>query len=287
MAPFDEPLSQPTVPITWHMKVLFAVAELPVVLEALQAQIGADRQWHGYENLLRLPPALGKGQIRSINLRAGLDLYIQDHCLKESLCLNFSAVPFETARICLKFCLSGRLSGFMRGAHSEIVIPSGSHFLSYSDMAGTVELAGGHLLRTVEILIAPELIEGIMNGQPSHPGTLGHSLSRRNANSIHWCVNKTTPLMNITLHQIFHCAYSGALRRVYIESKVLELVALYFSQSHTLAGGQQPVPIKPDDIRRLHLAKDILTRQMHDPPSLIALARQVGINDHKLKQGFQ
>ena len=43
----------------------------------------------------------------------------------------------------------------------------------------------------------------------------------------------------------------------------------------------------PAIVCRIHQAKDILIRQIDNPPSLLSLARQVGINDFKLKQGFR
>jgi AraC-like DNA-binding protein len=48
----------------------------------------------------------------------------------------------------------------------------------------------------------------------------------------------------------------------------------------------QPVPLKSDDVARLYAASEILTQRANDPPSLLELARQVGLNDYKLKQGF-
>ena len=35
------------------------------------------------------------------------------------------------------------------------------------------------------------------------------------------------------------------------------------------------------------LARDILIRNLDDPPSLLSLAKQTGINSFKLKQGFR
>ncbi|NJO76953.1 MAG: helix-turn-helix transcriptional regulator, partial [Leptolyngbyaceae cyanobacterium RM1_406_9] len=45
--------------------------------------------------------------------------------------------------------------------------------------------------------------------------------------------------------------------------------------------------LKQDDIERLHHAKEILIAQFNHPPSILSLARQVGLNDFKLKQGFR
>ncbi len=82
----------------------------------------------------------------------------------------------------------------------------------------------------------------------------------------------------------------GAARRLYLESKGLELIALHLDQlkiSLPLDSSVKGRQLKPDDISRIHQAKDILIRNIHTPPSLLSLARQVGINDCKLKRGFR
>jgi AraC-like DNA-binding protein len=40
-------------------------------------------------------------------------------------------------------------------------------------------------------------------------------------------------------------------------------------------------------VERIHYASKLLRRQITHPPTLIELARAVGINDHKLKVGFR
>lgn len=47
------------------------------------------------------------------------------------------------------------------------------------------------------------------------------------------------------------------------------------------------ISFSPDDLKRLHQAKEILTHRLTNPPSLMELSRQVGLNDYKLKQGFR
>lgn len=47
------------------------------------------------------------------------------------------------------------------------------------------------------------------------------------------------------------------------------------------------IAFSPDDLKRLHQAQQILTHRLTNPPSLMELSRQVGLNDYKLKQGFR
>jgi AraC-like DNA-binding protein len=46
-------------------------------------------------------------------------------------------------------------------------------------------------------------------------------------------------------------------------------------------------PISRDDRDRIHFAREILLQRLADPPSLVELARLVGLNDYKLKAGFR
>jgi AraC-like DNA-binding protein len=45
--------------------------------------------------------------------------------------------------------------------------------------------------------------------------------------------------------------------------------------------------LKPEDVERIHYAGEVLLTRLENPPSLMELARIVGINDHKLKTGFR
>jgi len=50
---------------------------------------------------------------------------------------------------------------------------------------------------------------------------------------------------------------------------------------------QTLINLKASDIERIYHAKDILISQYDNPPTLLDLARRVGVNDNKLKLGFR
>jgi AraC-like DNA-binding protein len=98
-----------------------------------------------------------------------------------------------------------------------------------------------------------------------------------------------TPAMQVALQQILNCPYQGVVKQMYLESKSLEVLALWLEQA--MASNSTPKPStrqRPsDEIDRIYQAKEILTQQVDNPPSLMALARQVGLNDCTLKRGFR
>ncbi|MGN7414065.1 helix-turn-helix transcriptional regulator [Paenibacillus sp. SAF-068] len=70
-----------------------------------------------------------------------------------------------------------------------------------------------------------------------------------------------------------------------MEATALEILNRFMIQLFDLA----PIPsgFSREDIRKLHTAREIMEACMVDPPSLLALSRQVGLNDFKLKKGFK
>ncbi|WP_052380757.1 helix-turn-helix transcriptional regulator [Paenibacillus camerounensis] len=100
--------------------------------------------------------------------------------------------------------------------------------------------------------------------------------------------NKITPAIRLLLAQIADCSYSGGVRKLYLEGKMLELFAVYLNQSFYEAE-RIPAGIKlsKEDIRSLHLAKELLQRDYAQPPTLAGLSRLVCLNEFKLKKGFK
>ncbi|MEH1836572.1 MAG: AraC family transcriptional regulator [Nostoc sp.] len=94
--------------------------------------------------------------------------------------------------------------------------------------------------------------------------------------------------MLLAVQQILQCPYQGITKRIYFESKVWELTALMVEQELQINQGNLiTTALKPSEIERICYAKEILLQHIHNPPSLMQLARQVGLNDRKLKQGFK
>ncbi|MEH2273823.1 MAG: AraC family transcriptional regulator [Nostoc sp.] len=97
-----------------------------------------------------------------------------------------------------------------------------------------------------------------------------------------------TPAMLGVLQQILQCPYQDMTKRLYLEGKVWELAALMVEQEIQINQGCLEIKkLKPSEIERIYYAKEILLKHLDNPPSLIQLAQQVGLNDRKLKEGFR
>jgi len=97
----------------------------------------------------------------------------------------------------------------------------------------------------------------------------------------------STPIQ-VILHQLRHCTYSSGLRELYIEAKILELLAVYFSEivlqtDRSIASSALSV----DDIKCIRSAKEILDSNLTNPPTIHHLSKLVSLNEYKLKKGFK
>ena len=131
---------------------------------------------------------------------------------------------------------------------------------------------------------------GELSDAPAVDGTKpsGKSAVAKKAKAAVASVIEQNAALKTTLQQIIDCPYRGLTKRIFLESKALELLTL---QLHQWTEQQKPSTgsrtLQADDVERLYRARDILIRDMQNPPSLMDLARQVGINDYKLKYGFR
>ena len=77
----------------------------------------------------------------------------------------------------------------------------------------------------------------------------------------------------MAIHQTLDCPYSGSMKRLYLETKAMELIVHQLAE---LAGGEKKhnkvSVLRSGDMERIHKARDILMDNIQNPPFLIRLA---------------
>lgn len=224
------------------------------------------------------PEALGQGYHRKIRLRDGLELMIADYqphddILVQSCDRNH---PLEYT-----FDLSHQ-------NRNPSEAPSYAFFGSGMAPGERGQQVAHQPIRWVSVHIEPTVFESYA-GTPNDPipPDLQHLIRDPNQ-AFYERSGQATPAMQIILQQICQCPYQGFTKRLFLESKVWELMALILEQELEY---QQKKPLgaklKPDEVDRLHQARTILLQNLDHPPSLMQLARQIGLNECTLKQGFR
>jgi len=93
--------------------------------------------------------------------------------------------------------------------------------------------------------------------------------------------------MHQCIHEIMHMKMDDGLRRMFLQSKCVELLALQ-AQAYEHASGEGHRACRTaHDKERIYFARDYLVDHAASPPSLTELARIAGLNEFKLKKGFK
>ncbi|MGC4233078.1 MAG: AraC family transcriptional regulator [Niabella sp.] len=93
-----------------------------------------------------------------------------------------------------------------------------------------------------------------------------------------------SPAIYNTIQDIKTCAYDGLTRKIYMESKTYELIALIYENVKNQKSGTE---LSAADQDRIHLAASIIRDNLATPCTIIELAHKVGVNQTKLKTGFK
>ncbi|AFZ29173.1 transcriptional regulator, AraC family [Gloeocapsa sp. PCC 7428] len=222
------------------------------------------------------PTQLGHGFVREIDLREGLVLEIANYQVHSDI-ITYSADRKHPLEYRFDIPTPNRHlsetiyhfygSGIARGERGK------------QDANQRDQWVSVHMEPNVFRSFARHLDEEI-------PAALQHLIRRDQEYYVR--LGQATPGMHAALQQILHCPYQGFTKRMFLESKVLELMTLILEQEIEVQEGKQPlVGLKPDDIDRLYWAKEVLQQNLDQPLSLMQLARQVGLNECTLKQGFR
>ncbi|MEM6432830.1 MAG: AraC family transcriptional regulator [Cyanobacteria bacterium P01_D01_bin.115] len=245
-------------------------------------------QQHGIESRRAIPSKLGKGEVREIELRSGFRIVIETSLFWRSLYLDYGSD--STEQLFSNFYLAGSHRminpGLEREADREE--SAGENCLCYLAGARFLEYRPAEqMLQHVSVKVDFEQLRSFGLAEESPSPLVGALVQGQSASRFHQSFYSTAAIPTM-LQQILDCPYSGATQRMYLEAKALELLAIQFHQLTEHPGTESGLPrLRPEDRDRLHQAKAILRRQFEQPPSLQALARQVGLNDYKLKQGFR
>lgn len=157
-----------------------------------------------------------------------------------------------------------------------IQLNEGSHHTFYTPVLNA-ELVLKRSARMFTVCLTRKFINKLMGND-----TIKLSLNE-NAKLIATGNYKHTRLQAV-IQEITGAAQPGVIRRIYLESKVLELLSIQLHQAETKAATNG---FSKDDVERLQEAKQIIAQNLQTPCSLIELARKTGLNDFKLKKGFK
>jgi len=203
-------------------------------------------------------------------------------------------------RITLHFATRERSEGRYDGIERHICYTPFEHnIMATPFVCGQVRFAPSKQLNVCEIHFAPEYFERLLPENSTLFTELCRAIEQGNATVLGKTNFSLTPQMEGILRDIQTPARRGCLQKLYLEAKVLELFVVQMEQIEcqtdacTRCGlctndfsGRLDASVRSER-ERLQDAFDIIQASFVHPPTLAELARQVGLNEFKLKRGFK
>ena len=237
-----------------------------------------------FETVRSLPPRLGQGQFTTFDIGPDLDIGL-------SLCQfdrDYRArISWPSPKVCFGFGLSGKTLTHSSCCRTPVVMAPGQAYVHYfQDPVLERETFSGKDLRAVVIRVAPQRLTGMLDPAPRRDTKALDRLNRALEDGYLLANHAMTSQMTAILFQMFNCPHQGIIRKIYMESKALELIALKLEQMTSGRLGEASA-LDPDERERILGVRDRLLNHLQYPPSLDELARQAGMSHPRLNRGFR
>lgn len=236
-----------------------------------------------YTDTIVLPDSIGNGAISRTRLRPGMEMIMANCLLKENHKIN---VRSEIPIVDLTFWIQGNIEFNHAGIQEQFAAGRGDLTFGQEEQLA-VTYVKGEPIALCEIRLVTSLFDNFMDEMDLAHYSFANILDGQLNRTFHQML---LPKVKSILLEIRSHPFAGPMRKMYLEGKTLELLALWFQQ--TLFEDEVPMQrgrnrLRKEDIARVREASEILEKRMEQPPSLLELSKLVKISDSKLKAGFK
>ena len=232
------------------------------------------------------PRELGCGSFHRIKIRPGFDLWLTDCSFCRDIIFKNYNLPVT---IQFNFTLSGHYRIRLHGNRNTKRFFGEFQGISYYNTPGPFcRVLHDVPARSVSLALQPEVFTTCFEKHMKLMPPLIHNMLTRNMDTGYLYQSAITPAIREVIHQITGCPYHGITRKLFLESKALELLSL---QLHQICDGSSFDPSRmrmhPQDKRQIQGIRALLDGSLETPPCLKDLAKTAGMSHPKLNRCFK
>jgi AraC family transcriptional regulator, transcriptional activator of the genes for pyochelin and ferripyochelin receptors len=232
-----------------------------------------------------------KGSLQSFRFNSGMHLHIADFESSETIVERFGSGD-PVLRFYFHILASGYWdlqSPYRSNSISKLVHSNNfSSIIFYPEMEGKMYLPENRRHFHLSIYLRPSMLNTYFGGLlDQFPKSLIEIA--QGCNEIGFSHESSfSKMMNLSIHHLLDCPYTGSMKKFYMENKAIELI-FHKLADIVYANGKRDVPLKIEryEADRIQRAKSILCRNLETPPRLSDLAHAVGTNHCRLNRGFR
>jgi len=222
-----------------------------------------------------------EGSIDEIFLEEGISVMTCQNELsgKVVVCEKISAETIQ-----FHFCTKGKAQfNFNKGAYARKLEEDEGLILYNPQKALPLDFEVFPNSRMLSLLISIKRLHQFFSGEASYIDFLQDGKLDKK----YYRESDVTPAMAVVLNQMLNVNLHTSVQKLYMKGKILELISLYFNRQKEVDVEQCPFLEDEQNVRKLRNAKEIILRNMGNPPTLKELSEEIGLSLKKLKKGFK
>lgn len=233
----------------------------------------------------RLPKETADGSVLTFEVRRGMSLTISDFMFRQDTVMLEEIQGKEIFQI--SFCIDGSFEwSYLRGGKEH-------HFLLGAQQCqvrcGVIETChsffrGGVRCRAVSITLDRAAFHQVFSAVSLRDALCGTDAGA----ALPAKTYLYTPSVSKILSEILDCPFCGEVRELYVEGKVLELIAVFCEEVICRSPANRfGMSITEKDYEALLSAREFINKNFTHPLTLTSVAKQSAVSEKKLTEGFR
>lgn len=221
--------------------------------------------------------------MEEIPVLPGIWLYRAEATGRSRFSMEVGGGEANQGRFVLGVMLAGRGAVNLEGCDDQLWGEDGRSFtISPIERRVRYDISTDHGWRSVGVRLERGALD-LLGPDGAIPDLVMDALSVRRDN-----IAQSAPLSGparAVSNLLLRSPYEGAMRRLFQQSKALELLVHLFERLES--GPDAGQELGAAEVRRVRLARDRLLAELRDPPDLETLALDVGLSPKRLNRGFR
>ena len=182
------------------------------------------------------------------------------------------------------FCISGSITfNYNKGAYN-LKLEEGKFLTLYNpEKHLTIDASVAKNSKVISVLIPIVEFHKLFSSSSSDiPFFENKSLNQK-----HYSENLISNSILIVLNQIIKNDMDNSTRSLLYKAKIYELFSLIFKKTKEIDLDQCPFLNNDENLKKIAKAKDVILKDIKNPPSLIELSKTIDLSLKNLKKGFK
>ena len=190
----------------------------------------------------------------------------------------------DASYIQFHFCISGSITfNYNKGAYN-LKLEEGKFLTLYNpEKHLTIDASVAKNSKVISVLIPIVEFHKLFSSSSSDiPFFENKSLNQK-----HYSENLISNSILIVLNQIIKNDMDNSTRSLLYKAKIYELFSLIFKKTKEIDLDQCPFLKNDENLKKIAKAKDVILKDIKNPPSLIELSKTIDLSLKNLKKGFK